>query len=513
MKLIHSLLLFSAFTTSSVCAHPQIQEDSPAKSEASCEEKKQLPADMVQETSHTLQMKGQAIPYKASVGTLTIKDCKDEAKAQIFYVAYTRTDVSDLKTRPVTFCFNGGPGSSAVWLHMGAFGPKRVVCDEGGMPVQPFELTDNQYSLLDISDLVFIDPVATGYSRPAPGQDSKQFFGVKEDITSVAEFIRLYATKNARWQSPKYLAGESYGTTRAAGLSSYLQNKYFMSMNGVILVSSILDWQTVNLRDHYVGNDLPSILALPSFAAAAWYYKKVDTKATLADFLTEVEQFSLSEYTLALMQGNKLQGKQRDDVLSRLVTYTGLTKDFLDCSDLRLDVLSFGKQLLKSEQKIIGRFDARVEGIDINPCDSLPAYDPSFDMLAAGYAATFNDYIQSDLGWSKEMEYVIIGDVSPWNYEPAINQYLNVASDLRDTMTQNTRMKVFVASGLFDLATPYFATEYTLDHMQLSPQLKGNLVRRFYPGGHMMYLNETNLQNLKNDLVDFFSQVKQPAKP
>lgn len=511
MKLIHSLLLFSAFSAVSLCA-AAAPEEPPAKSSASCEEKKEFPADMMKETDHTLQMKGMTIPYKASVGTLTIKDCKDEAKAQIFYVAYTRTDVTDMKKRPLTFCFNGGPGSCSVWLHMGAFGPKRVVCDTEGLPVQPFQTTDNQYSLLDVTDLVFIDPVATGYSRAAPGQDPKQFFGVKEDISSVGDFIRMYTTKNARWQSPKVLAGESYGTTRAAGLSSYLQNKYFMSLNGVILVSSVLDWQTINLADKYNGNDLPCVLSLPTFAAAAWYYKKADTKTTLEDFLGEVEQFAAHDYTLALMQGDKLQDKQRQDVLDKLVTYTGISRDYLDCSNLRLDILSFGKQLLKSEQKIIGRFDARLEGIDVAPCDSTPAYDPSLDMVAAGYTATFNDYVKSQLGWDKDMEYVILGDVSPWNYEPAINQYLNVASDLRDTMTQNSTMKVFVASGLFDLATPYFATEYTLDHMQLSPLLKGNLIRKFYPGGHMMYLNEPNLQTLKSDLTEFFGQINQSVK-
>lgn len=511
MKFIQSLLLCSALNLAALCLADD-QDKAAASNVTSCEDKKPLTADRVRETDHILQINGASIPYKARVGTLTIKDEKDEPKAQIFYIAYTRSDGIDLTKRPVTFCFNGGPGSSSVWLHMGAFGPKRVMTTAEGAPVQPFQVVDNPYSLLDLTDLVFIDPVATGYSKSAPGIDAKQFFGVKEDISSVAEFIRVYTTLNSRWQSPKFVAGESYGTTRAAGLSLYLQDKYFMSLDGVILISSVMDWQTLNLNDRYNGNDLPCLLALPTFAASAWYYKKVQGYDSLDTLLGEVEQFALSDYALALMQGSKLDDTQKEAILQKLVKYTGISKDFITCSNMRLDVGSFTKQLLKPEQKLISAYDTRMEGIDLNPCDSFATYDPGLEMLTSAYTASFNNYIKTDLGWDRESEYKILANVFPWNYEPAINQFLNVATDLRDTITRTMSMKVFVASGLFDLATPYFATEYTLDHMQLSPDLRGNVTRKFYPGGHMMYLNEPNLQNLKADLTTFFAQIMQPAK-
>lgn len=508
MRFIQSLFLFSALNLGAFC----LADDQGKDAAVSCEDKKTLAADMVKETDHVIQINGANIPYKAKVGTLTIKDEKDEPKAQIFYIAYTRSDASDLTKRPVTFCFNGGPGSSSVWLHMGAFGPKRVMTTAEGAAVQPFQLEDNQYSLLDLTDLVFIDPVATGYSKSAPGVDAKQFFSVKEDIASVAEFIRMYTTLHSRWQSPKFVAGESYGTTRAAGLSWYLQDKYFMSLDGVILISSVMDWQTLNLNDRYNGNDLPSILALPTFAASAWYYKKIQGYDSLDSLLSEVEQFALTDYTLALMQGNKLENSQKDAIVQKLMKFTGISKDFLTCSDMRLDVGSFTKQLLKPEQKLVSVYDTRLEGIDLNPCDSFATYDPGLEMLTSAYTACFNNYIKTELNWSRESEYKILANVFPWNYEPAVNQFLNVAIDLRDTITRTMSMKVFVASGLFDLATPYFATEYTLDHMQLSPDLKGNVTRKFYPGGHMMYLNEPNLQNLKADLTAFFGQIMQPTK-
>jgi len=516
MKFLQSLILFSVVGSMPYCAALDSTCDAAAMpsaaSTSSCDDKKPLPADILKETDHIWQGKDKKIPYKATVGTLTIKDCKEDPKAQIFYIAYTKSDETDTKKRPITFCFNGGPGSSSVWLHMGAFGPKRVLCTSEGSPVQPFQLTENQYSILDVTDLVFIDPVATGFSRPLPGQDPKQFFGVKQDIESVAEFIRLYTTKNTRWQSPKILAGESYGTTRAAGLSSYLQSKMFMSVDGVILISSVLNWQTINITDEYIGNDLPCALSLPSFAATAWFFKKAGGSAPLDQFLAQVEQFASGDYTLALMKGSELDDKQRNSIAEKLSSYTGLTKEYILCADLRPDMLSFAKQILKSEQKVVSVYDARIEGIDLNPCDSMPSYDPSLDLLTCAFSSSFNDYVKTELGWDKDTEYKILADVFPWNYEPAINQFLNVATDLRDTMTKNTYMKVFVASGLFDLVTPYFATEYTLDHMQLNSSLKGNVTRKFYPGGHMMYLNEPNLQNLKGDLSVFYSKLRQPVK-
>lgn len=507
MKLLSHCLAYSLLACS-FC----YSESSPAALKESlsvtAQDQKNTASDKTKETSHFIEINGKKIAYKAQVGTLTIRDEKNQPKAQIFYTAYTSQDGLDPSQRPITFCFNGGPGSSSVWLHMGAFGPKRVECDTMGIPLQPYQLKNNQYSLLDISDLVFIDPVATGYSKAVNGQDEKQFFGVSQDIESVGEFIRLFITKNGRWLSPKFLAGESYGTTRAAGLSSYLQQKYFMSVNGVLLISSVLNWQTLDLSDRYSGNDLPSILTLPSYAASALFHKKIQYPGTLSDLMKEVELFAQTDYALALLKGENIDEASKGQVVKKLSSYTGLSEDFINCMDMRLDVMSFTKQLLKNQKTLIGRFDARMQGIDMFPCDSDPSYDPSFERLSLAYTATFNEYLKKDLGWSEDSEYKILANVFPWNFEPAVNQFLNVASNLRDTMTKGMSMKVFVASGVYDLATPYFATDYTINHMQLSPILRGNIVSKRYLGGHMMYLNEDNLIEMKKDLTLFYSQAQ-----
>jgi carboxypeptidase C (cathepsin A) len=509
MKRLSTLVISSMLCISMWGFSAEMADDS-AKS--SCSSKQSDSGDAIKETSHVLSLKEGSIPYKASVGSLTIKDGKEDPKAHIFYVAYTKTDVANLAERPVTFCFNGGPGSSSIWLHMGAFGPKRVVCDAKGMPVIPFKMVDNIYSLLDVTDLVFIDPVATGYSKPAHGQEAKQFFGVQEDIESVAEFIRTYVTKYGRWQSPKLLAGESYGTTRAAGLASFLQNSCFMSIDGVILISSVLNWQTIDLGNSYSGNDLPCILALPSYAAAARYHKKIESTAKINDFLKEVEDFAIGPYASALMKGDKIAQDEREKLIEKLSGYTGLSKEIIDCLNMRLDVMTFTKQLLSSKKTLVGRFDARACGIDLAPCDSQPSYDPSIERLALAYTSLFNSYLKQDLQWSSESEYKILSDVFPWNFQPAVNQFLNLAPSLRAVMTKTMNTKVFVASGIYDLATPYFATEYTIDHMQLSPELTNSIISHFYPGGHMMYVNETNLQKLKNDLAEFFSSLNISVK-
>lgn len=509
MKVFYSLILLSCLSVSIASDEAPKQVDT---SKEKCSSKDSNVKDMIQETSHSIMLKGSTVPYNARVGALTVKDGKEDPKAHIFYVSYTKSDVTNLSERPITFCFNGGPGSSSVWLHMGAFGPKRVVCDPTGMPVVPFKMVDNIYSLLDVTDLVFIDPVATGFSKPADGQEAKQFFGVQEDIDSVAEFIRTYVTKYGRWQSPKILAGESYGTTRAAGLASALQNKYYMSVDGVVLISSVLNWQTLDLSDQYTGNDLPTILALPSFAAAARYHKKIPGTTKLDDFLKEVEDFAIGPYASALMKGDKLGQEERQGIIDKLSGYTGLSKQFIDCLNLRLDVMSFMKHLLEGEKKIVGRFDVRAEGIDMFPCDSQPSYDPSIERLSLAYTSLFNGYLKDELKWQSDSEYKILADVFPWNFQPAINQFLNLAPSLRDVITKTMNTRVFVASGIYDLATPYFATEYTLDHMDLSSKLSGYVTSRCYMGGHMMYINENNLQKLKKDLTDFYAALNKDVK-
>ncbi len=455
-------------------------------------------------TNHTIKIDGKEIHYKATAGNLSLKSDDGKSKANIFYVAYTKDDVVDKAERPITFCFNGGPGSSSVWLHLGTFGPRRVDFDENGYANPPYHLVDNEYSLLDKTDLVFIDPVSTGFSRASPGEDVKQFHGVEEDIKSIAHFIRLFVTQNSRWESPKYLAGESYGTTRAAGLSGNLHDEHYIYCNGVILVSSILNFQTIN--DHQNGNDLPYILYLPTYTKTAAYYHKLapELEKNMDKTMQEVQNFALNEYTLALMQGDSIDEKSRLNIIERLAYYTGLSKDFIDRSNLRVNNLHFSKELLRNEKRTIGRFDSRYKGIDSHACGETFEYDPSATAIFGAFTAAFNDYIRSELKYETDEEYKILTSVQPWNYNKATNQYLNVGENLREVMTKNPSLKVFVASGYYDLATPYFATDYTFNHLSLDPSLRSHITKKYYDGGHMMYVQKVSLIKLKKDLADFY---------
>lgn len=457
-------------------------------------------------TAHTVTINGVDVPYHATVGTQFLKDDADNTKASIFYIAYTRDNVESKRDRPITFCFNGGPGSSSVWLHLGVLGPKRVDIDkEGKAARQPYHLLDNPYSLLDVTDLVFIDPVSTGYSRAVPGEDAKQFHGVEKDIQSVAEFIRLYITRNERWESPKFLAGESYGTTRASGLSQVLHDNHHIYMDGLMLISSVLNFQTIKFAS---GNDLPYILFLPTYSATALYHHKLspelqqDERKTLA----EVEAFAEGEYASALMKGDRLDPKEREAILDKLVKYTGISREYIDRSDLRLHIFRFAKELLRDEHRTVGRFDSRLKGIDSDLCADAFQFDPSYENIVGLFAATFNEYVRSDLGWKKDEEYKILADVQPWDYSVAANQFLDVGENLRDVMSKNTLLEVFVASGFTDLATPYFATEYTFSHLGIDPSLQTNLTLETYEGGHMMYLYYPSLVKMKGDLTHFIQQ-------
>ncbi|HSE41590.1 MAG TPA: peptidase S10, partial [Acidobacteriota bacterium] len=321
--------------------------------------KAEFPKEVLSETKHTVTIGGSAVSYTATAGNILLKEEIGKPRASFFFIAYTKTDVKDVKTRPVTFSFNGGPGSSSVWLHLGTLGPKRVLMDDDGRALPPpYQLVDNEYSLLDLTDLVFIDPITTGYSRPVPGEDPKQFHGVMEDVESVGEFIRLYATRFQRWSSPKFLIGESYGTTRAANLVNYLQRRHGMYFNGVMLVSSILQMQTARFD---VGNDLPYILFLPTYTATAWYHKKLsaDLQADLRITLKEVEQFALNDYTLALMKGKNLSKDEQGKIAERLSRYTGLSKQYIEQTNLRISIFRFVKELLRDQKRTVGRLDSR----------------------------------------------------------------------------------------------------------------------------------------------------------
>jgi len=474
------------------------------------------PKDVLVETKHSLVIDGQEIRYTVTCGTIVLKEEGEKKgekegeaegekpRASIFFVAYTRDGIVEKHKRPITFSFNGGPGSSSVWLHLGLLGPRRVLLDDQGFAYSPpYKLVDNLYSLLDVTDLVFIDPVSTGYSRALPGEKPKTFHGFKKDIESVGDFIRLYTTRYQRWNSPKFLIGESYGTTRAAGLSGYMQERHGMYLNGIMLISSILNFQTAHFHP---GNDLPYILFLPTYCATAWFHHRLDGALAkdLSATLLEVEDFALDEYAHALMQGDDLPEKVRHQVVRKLARYTGLSSDYINQTNLRIEIIRFTKELLRHERRTVGRLDSRFKGIDRDSAGEFIENDPSLNNITGPYTATLNDYVRSELKFESDLPYEILTErVNPWSYAEFENEYVNVAETLRKAMTTNPNLKVYVANGYYDLATPYLATRYTFKHLSLDESLLGNLRLGYFEAGHMMYIHIPSLIKLKGDLVEF----------
>ncbi len=462
--------------------------------------------DEIVHTEHKVIINGQALQYTATTGIMVMKDEEGKAKSKIFFIAYTKQDVADISTRPLTISFNGGPGSSSVWLHLGVLGPKRVRSgDVDQIQPPPYRLTDNEYSLLHATDLVFVDPVGTGYSRPAPGEEAKQFHGLEQDIASVGDFIRLYTTRYKRWNSPKFLIGESYGTTRAAGLAGYLQDRHGMYLNGLLLVSVILNFQTARFN---LGNDLPFILFLPTYAATAWYHGQVTPKLgqNLPAFLEEVQQFARQAYTLALMKGDQLPAPERQQIVQQLAAYTGLSERYIEQTNLRIHINRFVKELLRDNRRTVGRLDTRFCGIDRDAAGENVEHDPSYSAIQGAYTAALNDYVRTQLHFESDVAYEILsGLYEQWDYSKHQNQYVNVAETLREAMSKNPFLRILVANGYYDLATPYFATEYTINHLELDPTLHANIVMTYYEAGHMMYVHEPSLAQLSADLANFIS--------
>jgi carboxypeptidase C (cathepsin A) len=476
---------------------------------------KKPPEEKASTTRHSITLDGQRIAYTATAGNVVLKDDEGTPKASVFYVAYLRDPEpgrpQDPGARPVTFSFNGGPGAAALWVHMGAFGPKRVARDEEGMALPPpARLIDNEFSLLDVSDLVFIDPVSTGYSRPAPGQDAKQFHGIKPDIEWVGEFIRLWVTRNRRWASPKFIAGESYGTTRAAGLAHYLDDRFGMQLNGLVLISTVLNWLD---QDFDPGNDLPYPIILPSYTATAWYHHKLapELQADLGRTLAEAESFALDEYAPALIQGDRLPAERKQQVAAKLARYTGLSLDYVLRANLRVEINRFTKELLRSERKTVGRLDSRFTGSDLDAVGENPEFDPAAVSLDGPYTAAVNDYLRRELGYESDVVYERLAKVFPWSAAGYENQYVDVAEPLRQEMVKNPALRVLITSGVFDLATPYFDAVYTVDHMGLPPALKGHVQIMRYQSGHMIYIRRSEQSKLKSDIARFLREAAAPA--
>jgi carboxypeptidase C (cathepsin A) len=486
--------------SSAPAAAPAAAEAKPSEAKKEAAE----PAPVV--THHEIHVGGKTLRYTATAGMMPLKNVDTgEVEAHIFYIAYT-LDGQQAEHRPLTFSFNGGPGSASVWLHLGAIGPKRVPMQpDGMMPPPPYRLIENEYTWLDQTDLVFIDPVGTGYSRAVKRDQTKKFLGLRGDIESVGEFIRLYLGRYERWASPLFLVGESYGTTRAAGLSGYLV-EHGIAFNGIMLISSILNFQTT---DSSPGNDLPYILFLPTYASAAWYHKKLGPDFPDLDKLhSEVEQWAAGPYADALAKGDRLTPQERQDVIDHLARYTGLSKTYIDESNLRIDEPHFTKELLRDQRKTIGRLDSRFTGTSRSAVSERSEFDPSMSAIRPPYTAMFNQYVRTELGYKSDLEYYILGGgfrFDEWDWGVQRGGFPDTAQALKDAFDKNPFMKLFVGSGYYDLATPYFATQYTLNHMALDPAQHARVSLGYYGAGHMMYIQDSSLGELKKDVSAFMA--------
>jgi len=451
---------------------------------------------------HELKIVRKTLKYTTTTGLMPIRDDKGKLQARLFFTAYTLDDPKSDEPRPLTFTFNGGPGSASVWLHMGGLAPKRAeMLEDGSMPHPPFKLVDNEYTWLEHTDLVFIDPVDTGYSRAVDDEAAKKAKDVKGDIEFVGEFIRLYLARTARWTSPLFLCGESYGTFRSAGLAGYLIERG-IAFNGIILVSSILNMQTARFT---LGNDLPYQLFLPTYAATAWYHNRVPAELKQKDlrsFLDEVEDWIENVYVQALSLGDRLPDDRRGDVLDALERYTGLSRAYLDQANLRINIHQFVKELLRDELRTVGRLDSRFMGADKDGVADQAEFDPSLAAIRPPFTSVLNQYFRTELGYESDVEYHILRGLD-WNWGDAREGYADTSDDLRAAFAKNPYMHVFVASGYYDLATPYYATEYTLSHMGLDREVRDNIRIEEYPTGHMIYIDFNAMVALRDHVASF----------
>lgn len=464
---------------------------------------KEAPAEVIQPVVReaSVIIDGKAIPYKVTTGKLILKNDEGKSQASIFHVSYERTDTKDATARPVMFAFNGGPGSSAVWLHIGVLGPKIVqLPGDGTLPVPPpARVIDNPMSILDVCDLVFVDPVSTGYSRAEKDVKPGDFHGLDEDIQSVGDFIRRWISENDRWASPKYLLGESYGGIRVAGLSGYLQSRFGMSLNGVILLSSLLDFSTLQPAQ---GNDLAYQVFLPAFTGVAHFHQKIQGDRDA--LVRESTEFAFNEYAAALLKGSDLDAASRAALAEKLARFSGIDAATWIKHDLRIDATTFRAELLKDEQKTVGRFDGRVAWDSIGKAESKAGYDPSYSLALGAFSTAMLDYLGRELGYEEEQPYEILtGKVHPWRWNTS-NQVVNLSDRLATALRDNPHLRILVMGGYTDLATPPEGVAHSIRHMRgLSKNLRGNISTVFYDGGHMFYLNPPDLVKCRKDLVDF----------
>ena len=462
--------------------------------------------DNYKQTQHSGKFGGQQIAYTATAGTLVLKSASGKPRANVFFVAYTRDGVP-AGSRPIAFAYNGGPGSASVFVHMGLFGPKRVrMGDDGFQPAPPYELVDNEESILDVSDVVVIDAVTTGYSRMVEGEDGKSFHGVRQDIEAFSDFIRLYLGRFNRWASPKYLMGESYGTVRSAGLSADLQARHGIELNGIVLISSVIDFSTLSEAP---GNEVNYASFLPTYTADAWYHKRLGPDLQgqeLKKVLDESRKFVWGEYMTALVKGSRLTTAERKDMAGKVAKFTGLSATFVEEANLRVSPGRFRKELLRDKRVMVGRLDGRYTGIDRDAAGENQEFDPSNTALQGAYTELFSDYVRNELKWESDLPYTTSANVRPWQYEEG--RYLNLVDNLRTAMARNPFLNVLVVNGYYDMATPFAGTEYTFDHVGFEKTYTDRISLTYYEGGHMMYIRPNMLKALKGDIASFVKRTQ-----
>jgi len=458
--------------------------------------------EKISQTPHTVRLDGRDIKYTATAGTLPIRGEDGKVAARMFFVAYTR-DGEDVHTRPVSFLYNGGPGSATVWLHMGSFAPKHVqMADEGFQPAPPYQLVDNPNTLLDVTDLVFVDAISTGYSRTVAGVNPAQYHGQQGDLRAFGDFINEYLRTYSRWPSPKFLIGESYGTIRSAGLSQELQSRHGIELNGIVLVSALLTYQTISPSPQ---NDIALVSFLPTYTAAAWYHKKLpaDLAGDLKKAVDESRAFADNEYVTALLKGNSLSAAERHAVAQKLARLTGLSTDYVERTNLRIDPGRFRRELLRDKRLSIGRLDSRFTTTDLDAAGEREEFDPSNTALQGAYTALFSDYVKNDLKWESDLHYDSSGNVRPWTYDQ--NRYMDMTEALRSAMARNPFLKVFVAAGYYDMATAFHGIEINMWHLAYDPSYTQRVSFGYYEAGHMMYIRPSAHKAVKTDIAKFIT--------
>ena len=494
-------------------ANAVVAADPPAQAkeqggEAAKAETPAIPKAEQSVTEHTITIGGTPLKYKATAGTLLVRNDNDEPIAAMEYVAYTKDGVESAQ-RPLTFAYNGGPGSSSLWLHMGALGPRRIVTtDAGPTPPPPYQVVDNQESVLDVTDLVMIDPVGTGLSRAVDKAKDKDFWGVDQDIDSIARFVVQYVNDNGRWNSPKYLLGESYGTMRSAGLVEALQSRWNMAFNGVVLVSVFVNAMTDITTP---GNDLGFEMFVPSYAAIAWYHHLVKDAPPLDAFLAQAREFAAGPYAAALAKGDTLPGDERNAVIATMSRLTGLSPAYLDKANLRVSEGEFTAELLREHSEIVGRLDARFTGVALDRLAEESREDPQATAISGAFTAAFLDYLHRDLKFGEGKTYKVEADLWrewDWKHKPPGAMFAfpgapNLGVDLAHAIATNPALRVLVLNGYYDLATPFFGTEYTMDHLGLEKKLRANIELKYFDAGHMMYLHPPSLVAFKAAVAEF----------